>query len=160
MERDSVQQSSFRPRVLDVLLASTVFVIVFALHARWVLTHFSSDAYLLDSGWLAYLFASTDPVLHNPTAVNNLSFYAHHLSPHIYLFGAPLSRLFHLSGISILAVHAGFFFGLFFLSLYLIVVAGQLPRRRKLIGAAIAVSLGVFSNVLFQAAAYPHFEIA
>jgi len=133
--------------------------LLFSLHARWVLTHFSSDGYLYDSGWLAYLFEGKDPLLHNPRSINELSFYAHHLSPHIFLFGTPLALL-GLSGFWILAVHQGLFFALFFVSAY--VIAGSVPPhyrgRLPLILAAIAI--GGLSNALFQAAAYPHYETA
>ena len=100
-------------RVASVLL---MFGLIFATHRRWILTHFSSDGYFEDSGWLAYLFASADPLLHNPSGVNDLSFYAHHLSPHIFFFGAPLAKLLGFTGVEIFAYHQGLFFGLFFLS--------------------------------------------
>jgi hypothetical protein len=144
----------------DVLFASITGLVLFAAHARWVLTHFSSDAYLHDSGWLAYLFASADPLLHNPSGVDNLTFYDHHLAPHIFLFGAPFSRLFGLSGFSTFAIHQGFFFVVFFLSVYLLAAGGCLPWRKKAIAVAVAVCVGALSNVVLQAAAYPHFEVA
>jgi hypothetical protein len=146
--------------IADLLFASLVFAAVFVVHARWIYTHFSSDGYLLDSGWLAYLFASADPLLHNPSGINQLSFYAHHASPHIFLFGAPLSRLSGLNGITIFAYHQGVFFSLFFLSLYLIVASADLSWPYRIVGGLVAVAVGALSNALFQAAAYPHFEIA
>ena len=76
-------------RVLVLLLAGAIFTV----HARWIFAHFSNDPYLLDSGWFAYLFESGDPLLRNPSVINELSYYAHHLSPHIFLFGAPLRSL-------------------------------------------------------------------
>jgi hypothetical protein len=91
-----------RANLVHLSVVLVVFSLVFATHSRWIFTHFSSDAYLLDSGWLAYLLASRDPLLHNPSAVNDLSFYAHHLSPHLFLFGTPLSAL-GFTGIQILA---------------------------------------------------------
>jgi len=144
-------------RVVVVLL---VLALIFTTHSRWVLTHFSNDAYLEDSGWLAYLFESADPLLRNPSGVNDLSFYAHHLSPHIFLVGAPLAKLFGLSGVEIFALHQGFFFGLFFLSFCLIVARSDIRRRDSVVAAASALLLGALSNALFQAAAYPHDEIA
>jgi hypothetical protein len=147
-------------RVADVFFALLVFALLFAMHSRWVFSHFSSDAYLEDSGWLAYLFESADPLLHNPSGVNDLSFYAHHLSPHIFLFGAPLSTLFGLTGIEIFAYHQGFFFGLFFLSFYLLAARSGLRRHDRIAAIVFAVLLGAVSNALFQAAAYPHDEIA
>ena len=133
---------------------------IFAVHARWVLTHFSSDGYLLDSGWLAFLFGSGDPLLRNPSVINGLSFYAHHLSPHIFLFGAPLAFLWDFTGIEILAYHQGFFFALFFVSLYLMAGSARLGRRDRTVATLAAVLIGTLSNVLFQAAAYPHYEVA
>ena len=144
-------------RLVFVLL---VFVLIFTTHCRWVLTHFSSDAYLEDSGWLAYLFESADPLLRNPSAVNDLSFYSHHLSPHIFLFGAALGKLLRLNGVEIFAYHQGFFFGLFFLSFWLIVASADMRGRDWVVAAASALMLGALSNALFQAAAYPHDEIA
>lgn len=137
-----------------------VFSLLFATHTRWIFTHFSGDAYLEDSGWLAYLFGSADPLLHNPLAENNLSFYAHHVSPHIFLFGAPLARLFRLTGIQIFAYHQGLFFGLFFVAVYLIAARPGLRRRDGVVAAVSALLLGALSNALWQAAAYPHDEIA
>ena len=99
-------------RVVSVLL---MFGLIFATHSRWIFAHFSNDGYIEDSGWLAYLFESADPLLHNPSGVNDLSFYAHHLSPHIFLFGAPLAKLLGFTGFEIFAYHQGLFFGLFFL---------------------------------------------
>ena len=152
---------SFRPaHIAGVAFVLVVFALLFATHSRFVFTHFSSDAYLEDSGWMAYLFGSADPLLHNPSGVNALSFYAHHLSPHIFLFGAPLARVFGLTGVEIFAYHQGFFFGLFFLSVCLIVARADLPRRDWVVAAASAVTLGALSNALFQAAGYPHTEIA
>ena len=108
-------------RLAELLFVLALFGAVFVVHARWMFTHFSSDGYLWDSGWFAYLFGSGDPLLHNPSSVDTLSFYTSHLSPHIFFFGAPLSYLFGLSGIEIFAYHQGFFFGLFFVSLCLII---------------------------------------
>lgn len=136
------------------------FCLIFATHHRWVLTHFSSDAYIEDSGWLAYLFESADPLLNNPSGVNGLSFYAHHLSPHLFLFGAPLARSLDLTGVEIFAVHQGFFFGLFFLACCVLVGVPGLGRRDRFVAAVSALALGGLSNPLFQAAAYPHYEIA
>lgn len=55
-----------------VLFALVVFALIFSAQSRWIFTHFSNDAYFLDSGWLAYLFGSADPLLHNPAGVNDL----------------------------------------------------------------------------------------
>jgi hypothetical protein len=147
-------------KIAHVACVLLVFALIFATHSRWIFTHFSSDAYLEDSGWLAYLFESADPLLHNPSGVNDLSFYSHHLSPHIFLFGAPLSKLFRFTGIEIFAYHQGFFFGLFFLSLCLIAARSVMRRRDWIVATISAVVLGALSNALFQAAAYPHDEIA
>ena len=159
MSRISVSRSQLRT-LADLLLAALILSAVFAVHARWIYLHFSNDGYLLDSGWLAHLFGSADPLLRNPSGINELSFYAHHLSPHIFLFGAPLSYLGGLTGIDIFAFHQGLFFGLFFISLYLIVASAQLPRGHWMIGTLVAILVGTLGNPLFQAAAYPHIEIA
>jgi hypothetical protein len=146
--------------IAHVVFVVLVFALVFGTHSRWVFTHFSNEPYLEDSGWLAYLFESADPLLRNPSAVNDLSFYAHHLSPHIFLFGAPLAKLFGFTGIQIFAYHQGFFFGLFLLSFCLIVARSDMRRRYWIVATVSAVVLGGLSNALFQAAAYPHDEIA
>jgi hypothetical protein len=154
--------------LLHILFVLFVFSAVFAAHARLIFTHFSNDGYLCDSGWLAFLFESGGPLLRNPSGVvgeacsgiNQPSFLAHHLSPHIFLFGAPLSNLFNLSGIEILACHQGLFFGLLFVSLYLAVTAEPLPYACRIIATLSAVLMGTLSNVLLQAATYPHYEIA
>ena len=137
-----------------------LFALIFATHSRWIFTHFSSDGYLEDSGWLAYLFASADPLLHDPSGVNDLSFYAHHLSPHIFLFGAPLATLLRFTGFEIFAYHQGLFFGLFFLSFCLIVAQRDMRRLDWIVATVSALVLGGLSNALFQAASYPHYEIA
>jgi hypothetical protein len=146
----------------ELLLVLVVFGAVFITHVRWILTHFSNDGNLFDSGWLAYLFETGDPLIPSPSAVdpNRLSFYTQHLSPYIYLFGTPLSYLFGLSGIEIFALHQGLFFGLFFISLYLITSTLRRGQRDWAVGAFIAVTIGTLSNVLLQAAAFPHYEIA
>ena len=128
-------------------------------HARWVMGHFSTDGYLLDSGWLAYLMEAADPLLKNPSGVNDLSFYAHHLSPHLFLFGAPFARLLHLNGFAILAIYEAVFFGLFAAALMwgAYVNAGW---RFLALGFLAAITIGASSNILLQAAGYPHYEIA
>jgi hypothetical protein len=137
-----------------------VMALIFATHSRWIFTHFSSDGYLEDSGWLAYLFQSGDPLLRNPSGINDLSFYAHHLSPHLFLFGAPLSKLFRLTGIQIFAFHQGFFFGVLFLAFYLMAAREQAGLRLRILVIGAAVLFGALSNPVLQAAAYPHYEIA
>jgi hypothetical protein len=49
---------------------------------------------------------------------------------------------------------------LFFLSLYLIVASAHVSWRHRIVGTLVAISVGTLSNALFQAAAYPHDEIA
>ena len=109
--------------IAQVASVLVMFALIFATHSRYIFTHFSSDGYLEDSGWFAYLFESADPLLHNPSGVNDLSYHAHHLSPHTFLFGAPLAKLLGFTGFEIFAYHQGLFFGLFFLSFCLIVAA-------------------------------------
>lgn len=147
--------------VLVVLVVLVAFAAVFVTHARWILTHFSHDGSLFDSGWFAYLFGSADPLLHSPSAVDpgRRSFYVHHLAPHIFLFGAPLSYLLGLSGIEIFALHQGLFFGLFFISLYLITSTLRPGQHDWTVAALSALIIGTLGQVLFQAAAYPHYEI-
>ena len=151
---------SFSIEVAERLLVLLVAGAIFAIHTRWIFTHFSNDPYLLDSGWFAYLFESWDPRLRNPSVINELSYYAHHLSPHIFLFGAPFRSVGGFTGVEIFAWHQGFFFALFFIAVYLMVAGGGLPLRDRIIVTLTAVLIGALSNVLFQAAAYPHFEIA
>jgi hypothetical protein len=148
-----------RGRLAVPLLVAFTFCILLAVHARWIFTHFSSDGYLCDSGWLAYLFEAGDPVLHNPSSINDRSFYAHHLSPHLFLFAAPF-RILRFNGIEIFACHQGLFFGLFFVSLYLIVADARVRPRDRLASVLSVILVGGLSNALFQAAAYPHDEIA
>jgi hypothetical protein len=149
-------------RLAELLFVLLIFGAVFVMHARWIFTQFSGDVSLFDSGWFAYLFGSGDPLLHNPSSVDpdKLTFYTSHLSPHIFLFGAPLSYLFGLSSIEIFAYHQGFFFGLFFVSLCLIISTMRLGHRDWAVGAFSAIAMGTLSNVLLQAASYPHYEIA
>jgi hypothetical protein len=149
-------------KLAELLLVLLVFGTVFITHARWILVHFSNDGNLWDAGWLAYLFETGDPLLPNPSAVepDRLSFYTFHLSPYIYLFGTPLSYLFGLTGIEIFALHQGLFFGLFFISLYLITSMMRPRRRDWAVVAFSAIAIGALSNVLLQAAAFPHYEIA
>jgi hypothetical protein len=88
------------------------------------------------------------------------SFYTHHLAPHLFLFGAPLSYLLGLSGIEIFAFHQGLFFGLFFLSLCLITSTLRPGEQDWAVAALSSLLIGTLSQVLFQAAAYPHYEVA
>lgn len=142
--------------VVVMVLCATAFV-----HARFILAHFSSDGYLIDSGWFAFLFESADPWLRNPVSVNRLSYYAHHLSPYIFVFGAPLAVFFGLDGFEIFALHQGIFFALFFFSLYLIASAAPAASKwHRVVAIFVAIVIGCLSAILFQAAAYPHFEIA
>ena len=91
--------------------------------------------------------------------VNDLSFYAHHLSPHLFLFGAPIVRLFRFNGFEILALHAALFFGLFTAALLWMTWVDAGWRVRLLLFLSVA-GIGAVSNILFQAAGYPHYEIA
>ena len=102
---------------------------------------------------------SSDPWLRNPAGVNDLSFYAHHLSPHLFLFGAPIVRLFQLNGFEILALHAALFFGLFTAALLWTTWVDADWRVRLLLFLS-GAGIGAVSNILFQAAGYPHYEIA
>jgi hypothetical protein len=153
--------------VVERLGVVLVFAAVFAFHARWILGHFSNDGYLCDSGWLAFLFENNDPFLRNPKSVvgnacaglNAPTFLAHHLSPHLFLFGVPFS-MFGSSGIDILAYHQGLFFGLFFVSLCLVAATGRPWTRDRLVALLVAVLVGALGNALLQAAAYPHYETA
>src|SRR5690349_8445490 len=124
--RDRLTMTSFRRKVrAHAGFVLPVMALIFATHSRWIFTHFSSDGYLEDSGWLAYLFESADPLLRNPSGINDLSFYAHHFSPHLFVFGAPLAKLFGLTGIQIFAYHQGFFFAVLFLAFYLMAAGAQ-----------------------------------
>ena len=76
------------------------------------------------------------------------------------MFGAPLAKLLGFTGVEIFAYHQGLFFGLFFLSFCLIVARSDMRRRDWMIATASALVLGGLSNALFQAASYPHYEIA
>ena len=153
--------------IVERLLVLVVVVAVFAFHARWVFGHFSNDGYLCDSGWFAFLFEKADPFLRNPKAVvgsacagvNAPTFLAHHLSPHIFLFGAPFAA-FNTAGIDILAYHQGLFFGLFFVAMYLVVATAPIRTRDRFVAILIAVLVGVLGNALLQGAAFPHYEIA
>jgi hypothetical protein len=153
--------------VVERLCVVLVFAAVFAFHARWILAHFSNDGYLCDSGWLAFLFENNDPLLRNPRSVvgnacagfNASTFLAHHLSPHIFVFGAPLS-VFRVSGIYILGYHQGLFFGLFFVAAYLVIATARLRTGDRLVALLAAVLVGTLGNALLQAAAYPHYETA
>jgi len=148
-------------RRVERLLVVVALGAVALLHARWILVHFSSDGYLIDSGWFAFLFASADPGLRNPASVNDLSYYAHHFSPYLFAFGAPLAMLFGLDGIRIFALHQGLFFALFLLALYLIASsAAAAPPLKRAAAVVAAVLVGGLADSLWQAAAYPHFEIA
>jgi hypothetical protein len=141
------------------LLAGAAVGLV-ALHARWIYTHFSNDGYLYDSGWLAYLFGSADPLIRNPSSISGLSFHAHHLSPHIFLFGAPLALMFGWNGIEIFACHQGLFFALFFVAACLTAAAAPVAYPMRAVLLASGAIIGALSNATLQTAGYPHYEIA
>src|SRR5215203_1829229 len=154
-------------RVFERVGVPIVFLAVFVFHARWIFVHFSNDGYLCDSGWIAFLFERADPLLRNPRAVvgtacagvNAPTFMAHHLSPHIFLFGAPFA-MFGISGIDILAYHQGLFFGLFFVAMYLVAARAGVAGRDRLTAMLVGIAVGTLGNALLQAAAYPHYETA
>lgn len=151
----------FSSRKFELFIFWIVLCAVAFLHGRWILVHFTSDGYLFDSGWFAHLFESADPFLKNPRIINELSFYTSHLSPYLFLFGAPLAAGFGLNGVEIFAIHQGLFFGLFYLALYLIATPpNELPQPHRLIAILLALLIGSASDLLFQAASYPHFEIS
>jgi hypothetical protein len=142
--------------------------IVGCLHARLVLTHFSSDAYLCDSGWIAFLFEAADPLLRNPSGsaicattpgIERLSFYAHHLSPHIFVVGA-LGRAAGLNGFTILALHQGVAFAAIAAACWFLAAGVTRPLWLAIAGLVSATAIGTLGNVLWQAAAYPHYETA
>lgn len=150
------------------LAGAALAAAVGVLHARLVLTHLSGDAYLCDSGWFAFLFESADPLLRNPSAsaicattpgIERLSFYAHHLSPHIFIVGA-LGRAAGLNGFTILALHQGASFALIAAACWLMAAAVTQPRGLAAAGLVSAIAIGTLGNVLWQAAAYPHYEVA
>jgi hypothetical protein len=142
-------------------------VAVGVFHGRWIYAHFSNDGYLCDSGWLAFLFEQADPRLTNPRAVvgracegvNAPTFLAHHLSPHLFLVGAPLAAL-GLSGIDILAYHQGAFFGIMVAAMALTVGAARLRGPDRWLALLVALPVGMVGNGVLQAAAYPHYETA
>jgi hypothetical protein len=146
--------------LLEAFLVMGATIGIFALHKRWVYTHFSTDGYLYDSGWLAYLFGTADPLLRNPSSISGLSFYAHHLSPHIFIFGAPLAVALGWNGIEIFAYHQGIFFALFFVGACLVAAAAPVgyPTRAVLLSSGAVI--GGLSNAIFQTAGYPHYEVA
>jgi hypothetical protein len=76
------------------------------------------------------------------------------------LFGAPVSKLFGLTGIQIFAFHQAFFFGVLFLAFYFVAARQRAVLRIRIPLMAAAVLFGALSNPVFQAAAYPHYEIA
>lgn len=151
----------FSSRKFELFIFWIVLCAVAFLHSRWILVHFTSGGYLLDSGWFAHLFESADPFLKNPRIINELSYYSTHLSPYLFLFGAPLAAGLGLNGVEIFAIHQGLFFGLFYLALYLIATPPNgLPQPHRLIAIMLALLIGSSSVLLFQAASYPHFEIS
>lgn len=130
---------------------------VFYLHWRVILGHFYLGAHFLDAGWFAHLFQIGDPRLPMPKVLKAGSFYQIHLSPYLYLIGAPLHRFAGLDGVRIFALHQGFFFALFLASLLLLADLAKTARAIAFIGAA---SIGGLSTLLLNAALFPHFEIA
>ena len=139
------------------LAALAAVAATFLIQARFILVHFSHGGYFIDGGWFAYLFGGGDPWLRAPRALGDGSYYQHHLSPYLYLLGALLKPL-GLSGISIFALHQGAAFALFLLALLMIAYEAEDVATRA-VAAASALGIGALSNLLFQAAEYPHFEI-
>lgn len=151
------------PRAGDTVLwrfhiaAALLVCVVFLVNWRFILVHFSTEGYLLDSGWFAYLFSSGDLGMRNPRSITDYSFYNMHISPWLVLFGLPF-RALGLDGFSIFALHNGLMFALVPASLYALVArrsGGALPM---LLAATLAV--GVFGEMLWRVSGYPHFEIA
>jgi len=139
------------------LAAAFLVCAVFLVNWRFILVHFSTGGYLLDSGWFAYLFGSGDLGMRNPSSITDYSFYNMHISPWLVLFGLPF-RALGVDGFSIFALHNGLMFALVPASLYALVArpAGSAPPM--LLAATLAV--GVFGQVLWRIDLYPHFEIA
>jgi hypothetical protein len=141
------------------VVAALIAALVGFTQARWILVRYSHGGELIDGGWFAYLFGAADPLLHDPRTVDGELYYVHHLSPYIYLIGAPLARGLGLDGITIFALHQGAFFALFAGSLIALALSAPDPARRR-IGFVAAAAIGAGGELLFQAANYPHFEIA
>jgi len=144
-------------RLLAFGAVGLLSVVVFLAFANPIIVHFETNGYLLDSGWFAYLFGANDPWLMNPQTINGLSFYAHHMSPIIYVFSAIFSGLLGFSGISTFAIYTGISSTVLFLALIMAAFGDNRDRLHFHIFAAFALT---FTNeFLFRAVAYPHYEV-
>jgi hypothetical protein len=132
-------------------------LVVFLIYAKTIIIHFETRGLLQDSGWFAYLFGANDLLLMNPQSINELSFYAHHMSPVIYLFSAVFSGLFGFSGISTFAIYTGTSSTLLFLALALSAFGEN--RDRLAFHIFVGFLFTLTNEFIFRANSYPHYEI-
>lgn len=153
---EGAEKSRLSPALWPALVGAAAISIGFYLHFRFVLAHFSNDGYLLDSGWFAHLIASADPWLRNPRSIGDTSFYNHHISPFLFLFGAPL-RWVGLDRFAIFALHQGVMNAVMIAAM-ISLASPSLLSRWILLGVVAAIAM--FGDMVWQLAGYPHIEIA
>jgi hypothetical protein len=154
LQRDASEYVQRVIWTISLLAAALAFVI----HYRFVLQHFSNGPYLFDSGWFAYLLDTGDPRLTDPRAIDSLTFLDYHLVPYFSAL-AMLSHWLGVDGFHALALHQGLIFALLTATLCLVASNGP-PTKDRAIAVLAAAGFGLTSELVLQAAGFPHLEIA
>ena len=136
----------------------TLLSVIFIVYSFVILNHFEGGAYLEDSGWFAYLFEQKNPLLLNPPGINKLSFYAHHISPFLYLWGRLTCGLLGINGVYAFAIYNGLAHVL--TAIGLLMVADNTPRLLRKYFNLILIFLFVIGfEYILRANGYPHYEM-
>ena len=140
--------------------ALAVGIVPFAAFTTLILYHFYiKGAFLWDSGLLAYLIGSRDPLLPVPPIMADGSFFAIHVTL-IFVALSPLPSLLPLTNTQFFAAFSGVCHALPGLAVFWMLYAGY--RLRTPLGVAVAAILGLafsFSGLALAIARYPHFEM-
>lgn len=143
--------------ISGILLVFAFFAV--KLYHNFIIIHFETGPYFYDSGWFAYLFGKIDPSMANPRVENELSYYAHHLSPLIHLWTYPVVGLLGLDGVRSFALF-NFLAAWVMLLPFVVVTWGRPARYAPFYVALVIATVFVASNeLLFRAVRYPHFEL-
>jgi len=142
---------------LSWVIAATI---CFAFYSLVIIRHFEAGGVVEDSGWFAYLMSSGDPLLTNPRSVNGLSYYAHHLSPVLYIWSIVFNSGFGFAGITGFALYFGFSALLVLVPFALLSLRNGLPAWQAYLAVAVAAVFTLTNIPMIRALDYPHFEIA
>ena len=147
------------PAIIFYFLTVVFVLLIVRTYSNSIIDHFNDGGFLLDSGWFAFLFGSSDPWLHNPSSIGTESFYQHHISPIIFLWGALFSGLLGFDGIRSFE----WFTVLGGLVIFLpYAILGHRSLRDGNLALVILILGALYSltnEFVFRALGYPHYEL-